>query len=83
MCRKAFTDKKNIGITNHKVSCEEIPGKSVRLVKSPVMSATHCLVYGKILDLSSKHKPKSEYEKKRTSEYSEAINKRCERRCDE
>lgn len=81
MCRKAFTDKKNIGITNHKVSCEEIPRKSVRLIKSPVISATHCLVYEKNLDLSSKHKPKAEYEK-RTSEYSEAINKRCERRCD-
>lgn len=83
LCRKTFTDKKNIGILKRKGRCEEVKRKSVRLIDGPVSNTTHCLFCGKFVDFSSKHKPKTESVKVRTTQFVEAIKKCCELRCDE
>ena len=82
VCRKNFTNKKQINVTNLKNS-EDTTRKSIRLAESPVSSATHCLFCEKLVDFSCKRKPRIESQKVRTVQYAETIRKCCELRGDE
>lgn len=83
VCRKKFTNKKDIEIKKRQTIVEVIPRKSARTDKYAVSSSTHCLFCDTFVDFKSHYKSKSEHIKVRTIEFSETIKGCCENRCDE
>ena len=67
VCRKKFTSKFHIEKNKRQTADESIPRKSARLNEDAVRTDTHCLFCDTIVDISSKHKEKSEIVKVRTS----------------